>query len=295
MYIVPPLRFRYNQSMHRRTFLLALGLATALVASAQSKRLIRETDIYDFHWIADARISPDGGRIAYTLINVNAKHDGYETTLWMVPASGGPSRQLTAGPRDSAARWSPDGKTLAFLRAPQTGSAQIQLLPLDGGEARPLTDLAKGAGSPVWSPDGKMIAFGSSTKPGDNDAKKDEAKSDVRVITKAQYRNNGSGYPEPGTPNHIWVADVPALVGEIHKARQVTSGEFSEGDITWSRDASRIFYTSEPEREPYYEPSRNSIYSIDLKGGAAVKIASLDGRARGLSLSPDGRDRKSVV
>ena len=289
MYIVPPLRFRYNQSMHRRTFLLALGLATALVASAQSKRLIRETDIYDFHWIADARISPDGGRIAYTLINVNAKHDGYETTLWMVPASGGPSRQLTAGPRDSAARWSPDGKTLAFLRAPQTGSAQIQLLPLDGGEARPLTDLAKGAGSPVWSPDGKMIAFGSSTKPGDNDAKKDEAKSDVRVITKAQYRNNGSGYPEPGTPNHIWVADVPALVGEIHKARQVTSGEFSEGDITWSRDASRIFYTSEPEREPYYEPSRNSIWSIDLKGGAAVKIASLDGRARGLSLSPDGR------
>ena len=45
--------------MHRRSFLLGIGLvAASLLANAQTKRPIRETDLYDFHWIADARILP---------------------------------------------------------------------------------------------------------------------------------------------------------------------------------------------------------------------------------------------
>jgi hypothetical protein len=65
--------------MHRRTFLLLLCLGTALTLSAQTKRPIRETDLYDFRWIADARISPDGSKVVYTIVKVNAKHDGYDT------------------------------------------------------------------------------------------------------------------------------------------------------------------------------------------------------------------------
>ena len=31
------------------------------------------------------------------------------------------------------------------------------------------------------------------------------------MITKAVYRNNGSGYVEPGRQNHIWVVDVSGV------------------------------------------------------------------------------------
>ena len=275
--------------MFRRSFLLVLGFASAFAAPAQTKRPIQETDLYAFHWIADARISPDGARIAYTLVNVNAAHDGYETALWLVPASGGPARPLTAGPRDSAARWSPDGKTLAFLRAPATGPAQIHLLPLDGGEAQPLTALAKGASAPVWSPDGKTLAFTSTTNTADNEPHPDQPASDVHIITKAHYRQNGAGYDEIGRPAHIWTVELPQRPGEPGKPRQLTRGDFSESEITWSRDNARIFYTSEQSLETYYEPPRNTIFAIPSQGGEPVKIAAVDGDASHLSLSPNGQ------
>src|SRR5450755_3606701 len=110
---------------------------------AADRRPIAETDIFSFQWIANPRISPDGSRIVYTHVTVNQKHDNYETALWIIPSSGGPARQLTAGPHDSSPQWSPDGKQLAFARGsendgkPQPG--QIYLLAMDGGEARPLT------------------------------------------------------------------------------------------------------------------------------------------------------------
>src|ERR1022692_1822679 len=125
----------------------------AISLAAADRRPIAETDLYSFHWIASPRISPDGSRIVYTHVTVNQKHEGYETALWIIPSSGGPARQLTAGPHDSSPQWSPDGRLLAFVRAsekdgkPQPG--QIFLLAMDGGEARPLTDLPKGAGGPV--------------------------------------------------------------------------------------------------------------------------------------------------
>src|SRR5260370_38581561 len=188
----------------------------AISLPAADKRAVTETDLYCFQWIANPQISPDGTRVVYTRVNVNPKHDGYETVLWIISSSGGAARQLTSGPRDSTPRWSPDGKSLAFARAGERDGkpqpAQIYLLSMDGGEARPLTDMPKGAGAPVWSPDGRSIAFSSTTIPKDFEKKKDgpdEEKSDVRVITKAAYRFNGAGYLAPDRPTHIWTVEAP--------------------------------------------------------------------------------------
>ena len=147
---------------HHVCFRLTLAcLAVAsLLSAADGKRSITDVDLYNFRWIANAQISPDGAQVIYTLVKTTPKHDDYETSLWIVPSAGGAARQLTSGPHDSSARWSPDGKLVAFVRSTQKDGkpqpAQIYLLAMDGGEARPLTDLPKGAAGPVWSPDGRI-------------------------------------------------------------------------------------------------------------------------------------------
>ena len=160
--------------------LLAAVVVPAAVAGAAgsgaepARRPIAETDLFRFVWVADPQISRDGRHIAFVRVTVDAKHDGYETALWIVDAdaagtgAGGAAgpRPLTAGPRDTAPRWSPDGRRLAFLR--HAGKEdQLFVLPLDGGEARQLTDLPRSAKSPAWSPDGRTLAFLSDTTAAD--------------------------------------------------------------------------------------------------------------------------------
>src|SRR5437879_10080870 len=73
-------------------------------------------DLYEFRFLTDAQISPDGGRIAYAVRIANPKRDGYCGAIWLVSSEGTDApAQITSGTaQDSAPRWSPDGTRLAF-------------------------------------------------------------------------------------------------------------------------------------------------------------------------------------
>src|SRR5438876_2250796 len=227
-----------------RVILLTLAATCGVTTLSAQQRAISDSDLFLFRWVANPQISPDGRQAAYVLVTVNAKHDGYETSLWIAATDGGsPPRRLTAGPHDAAPRWSPDGTTLAFLR-PKDGHAQLYLLSLAGGEAQQLTDLPKGASAAAWSPDGKTIAFTSTTTPEDL-AKKDkteEPKSDVRIITLAEFRADDAGYLDATEHTHIWTVPAGMPGDEPAKPRQVTSGAFDEEAPQWSRDGARLYF-----------------------------------------------------
>ena len=286
------------------TVLLITALALPLSFRAADKQAITETDLFKFVWAADPQISPDGSRVAFVRVWVNQKADRYENALWIVPAGGGPARQITAGPRDSGPRWSPDGKTLGFIRsAEKEGRAQppqIYLLSLEGGEARPLTDVPRGAGGFEWSPDGKTIAFSSTDdgkkeqdKPNPENAepkdKTPERVSDVRVISKAVYRSNGPGYLNPKVHAHIWTVSVPVTPTEQPKAKQITRGNFDEGNLSWAPDGSRIYFVGRRVAEPYYEEARTDLYSVAMDGSNEKKLFTFEGGMRDYTFSSDGK------
>jgi dipeptidyl aminopeptidase/acylaminoacyl peptidase len=293
----------------RLCLVLTMILVASTPMSASAQRPIAETDLFKFVWVADPQISPDGSRVAFVRVNVNQKADRYDSALWIVATNGGSARQLTAGPRDSSPRWSPDGKLLAFVRSPEREgkpqAPQLFLLSLDGGEAQQITDLPNGAGAPEWSPDGKSLAFNSSVR-ADDAAKKaktvteggemkdpaaatPEHVSDVRVITRATYRANGGGYVDNKRKAHVFSVALPSGPSDMPKPRQVTAGNFSSGNFSWSPDGSRIYFVSIRVLETEFEQPKTELFSVAAAGGDEKKILTFEGGMRDYSFSHDGK------
>src|SRR2546429_4294384 len=181
--------------MNRFAIYFSVLVAATTVASAENRN-ITEKDLFDFVWIGDPQISPDGMRVAFVRVTVNEKKEGYNTSIWSVPVTGGEEpHQLTKGDHDTAPRWSPDGKFLLFWRATEKDAKpdppQLSILPMAGGDSFSFTDLPKGAGNPVWAPDGKTIAFTSETN-ADDLAKQEKKKRKEEELKKAINENSPS-------------------------------------------------------------------------------------------------------
>src|ERR1043165_2883465 len=98
---------------------LSIVLFACLAWAQGSKRGITEKDIFNFVWIGQPEVSPDGSRVVFVRVTVNDRRDGYDTQLYIMPTSGGEPARLTSGKRDQSPKWSPDGKYLAFVRSPE--------------------------------------------------------------------------------------------------------------------------------------------------------------------------------
>ena len=155
--------------MRRRLALLLFIFVSLTAPVLAQKRNITEKDLFNFVWIGDPQVSPDGSRVAFVRVTVNDKKDGYNTAIWTVATASGETRQLTNGPRDATPRWSPDGKYLLFVRSPEISGRveppQLFMLAMAGGEPFQFTSLPRGAGGPSWSPDGRSILFYNSATP----------------------------------------------------------------------------------------------------------------------------------
>jgi formylglycine-generating enzyme required for sulfatase activity len=97
---------------------------------------------------ADPRFSPDGKTILYTLLKNGIPE------VWRMNFDGSKPQSITQG---SQGNWSPDGKSIVFIRDNQTFVRELE----GGKEWRVTPDNWERCGVPAWSPDGKRIALAS--------------------------------------------------------------------------------------------------------------------------------------
>ena len=283
----------------KRTIALTLLFSLAGAPAAAAPMSVK--DLLAVKWIKQAALSPDGSKVAFVAREASYKKNKLTGHIYMVSVSGKGLRRVTnskAG--ESSPVFSPDGKTLAFVSARQTGKPQIWLLPLGGGEARRLTNLSTGAWGPVWSPDSKAIAFASKVYPsckgdkadacnGKKLAAKKKSKVKGRVITSLLYRHWNHWRDE--RRSHVFV--VPVAGGA---PRDLTPGAFDAPplalggyhDYAFSPDSRTLAYASNTDKF-LATSTNNDIFEVSVKGGKAKRISSGKGNDNSPRYSPDGR------
>src|SRR5438132_1258636 len=223
-------------------------------------------DLYEFRFLTDAQISPDGARIAYSVKTANPKRDGYLGAIWLVSADGTtPPVQITAGTaQDSSPRWSPDGSELAFTsdrgevpKGRKRPPRNVFVLDLSGGEARQLTRFGEDCSELVWAPDGGHLAFVVRDPKESNDD--DDG---VRVYDRARYRSDEGGLSD-GRHKHIWIAGVDGSA-----PRKLTDGDWDDGQPEFSPDSREIAFVS------------NRTERRDLNTVADIHVVALSGETR---------------
>jgi tricorn protease len=219
-------------------------------------RAERVTDL--IQW---ADISPTGKRAVFV-----ARGD-----LFTVPAENGPVLSLsrTSGSAERYARWSPDGKTLAYW-SDRSGEYELTVRPADGtGEEQKLTSMGTGFRyAPHWSPDGKKVAFA------DQNMRFYIYDFDKKQVTRIDSSAVWMGHGQLANMSFRWSADGRWLTYSRPVSRsnqavllydantgtltQVTSGYYNDVEPTFDPDGKYLYYLSNRNFEPVYGDFDNS-------------------------------------
>jgi dipeptidyl aminopeptidase/acylaminoacyl peptidase len=260
-----------------------------LAHSKDGKKLFGAGEILKIARVTAPRISPDGVRVAYLVSTVTTGKDGdaaekggalgkFVPQLWLVPATGPASaaRQFTRGEKAASnAKWSPDGKILAFMKEggeEKDAKPQVWFLYADGGEAWQVTKHKSGVGSYEFSPDGKTLLLTATVPESADDEKRKKDKDDAVVVDHDLKME------------HLWTWDIAAGA-----ERQITHGDFTVSDARWSPDGVHTTYTSNPTPRAD-DSSLETAWVMELASGKQRKIGAEGVYATHMARwSPDGK------
>ncbi len=103
-------------------------------------------------------LSPDGTQLIFAIKGVKDEKNAYKAPLYLKIKGEKIYRQFTGGTHmDTAPKFSPCGKYLAFLSSRSEKGMQVYIMLMSGGEAFQLTDFPVGVNSFNWSHDSNHI------------------------------------------------------------------------------------------------------------------------------------------
>jgi dipeptidyl aminopeptidase/acylaminoacyl peptidase len=285
--------------MIRRLLLALCGVAAvAASAPAQERRPLTVPDFLGFDRPGEPAISPDGRWVAYNVTATDLAASRRRTDLWLVSASGGEPRRISTDSLGGrSARWSPDGRAIAYVTT-RGGTPQVWIVEPASGARRQLTALSTGADGPIWSPSGRLIAFVSQVYPscGDDACNQrrahdeDQRPSRARLYDHLLYRHWNAW--DDGTRSHLLVVDAGGgtprdlLVGKDFDTPVPPFG--GSADYAWSPDDREIAFTTKVGRDQAWT-TNTDIYTVPVAGGEPVNVtAGMPGGEQGPAYSPDG-------
>ncbi|MCI0824839.1 MAG: S9 family peptidase [Chloroflexi bacterium] len=239
--------------------------------------------VYHLRTVADPALSPDGSRLAYTQSWVDQESLDSRSRIMVLETASGLASEFTQGVKDTAAKYSPDGRQLAFLRPDGSGKRQVWVMGATGGEARPLAAVPSGVVDFAWSPDSQRLVLCADVEP-DNPAPQSNPQGlpQVRVVRRIRYRYDTLGW-RGDSHFHLFIADANG-----DTSRQITHGDWDDLAPVWSPDGAYIAFLS-GRRDDRDLRSLTEAYVVPAEGGEPVLRSQGLSDVGAVAWSPDGR------
>jgi dipeptidyl aminopeptidase/acylaminoacyl peptidase len=287
---------------HGFAFVLALSAAAAL-ADTRTPTLVESLSRPS---LGATALSPDGKKIAYRRRETDWKNNEFVWQLWLLDRTTGKSFELTRGRKSvESARWSPDGRYVAFIteRAPNAlepppsdaeagkedkkpedkkpAKTQIWMLPVEGGEAWQASKAETDVEDFKWSNDGHWIVFRAQAPESKADKARKERYSDFVVV--------GKDY----TQNQLWRLDAEAVrkaESPVAAVELTPDPKLDIKDFAIAPDAKHIAFTASPDPLLAHLGGED-IYLLEADSKAPPKkIVALEGPDTHPIFSPDGAE-----
>jgi dipeptidyl aminopeptidase/acylaminoacyl peptidase len=214
-------------------------------------------------------MSPDGTRVAFVVNEWDRREDTFTRELYVVDVKTGQmSPPTSASGKKRLPRWSPDGKSLAFL-ADTGGNTQLQVLRDLHDPPRVIVSPSDSIESFEWSPDGNAIALlgmaAAKIPPGGQTNRKPPVVADEEI----EYQR-------------LWIADL--ATGSLH---QVAAGANHVVESSYSPDGRSLACLGQPSPR-WPDQTQRGVYIVPVGGGEAKRVTEDTPEARDITWSPDG-------
>ena len=213
----------------------SLGSPQIIRAYTDGKQDVLEISEYTY----DLAAKPDSHDVTFTL----SRGLGYGSELYLAKQDGRTTQLLYADQYNyiSYARFSPNGKQVAFIKTPDTQTpftvGELWVMDVDGANVRKLADADAGHGFTAnWSPDGTKIAYVVRENPDDENANTSSEAliSNIYIIDidsgeKIQITNFTEGHAE--TPHWSPLGNTLAFNIVLNGRMTVHIADIDSGEI----------------------------------------------------------------
>ncbi len=270
--------------------ILATSMTTFASANDQLSVFSAE-DVFELEWADEPQVSPDGQQAIYVRRSNDIMLDRTVSHIWLIDLDGSDHQPLLAelGSYRSP-RWSPDGSRIAYMKS-MSGRTGLYVNYLSSGRDALIGTFEEAPANLTWSPDGEMVAFTMAVKAEgeklvSGPKKPEGAKwADApRVIDRARYRTNGSGFVDLAY-DHVFV--MPAEGGT---ARQLTTGDFNHrSSLSFTPDSEWILFSANRNENWELQSRESDIFAVNVASGELSQLTDVPGLETSPQVSPDGR------
>ena len=245
-------------------------------------------DLWKIERIGAPSLSPDGAQVAVAVTRYSMEDNRTASTLWLLSTLGGRSRPLTqCGDKDGQPRFSPLGDRIGFVgRREQQGrkdeESQFYVIPVDGGEAQRVGEVATGVEAFRWCPDGRRVVFVSWVWPGLKGSaaqaralKAHKQRKETGYATEEAFYRHWDHFVPMDRVAHLHLMDL--ATGRVRDLFEGTAYELSRaepdaGCYDVSPDGRKAVFAYDPAPEKRAD-GRFGLAEVDLRSGRITPLA----------------------